>query len=219
MAQAVLASAKAGLAGFEWGIGVPGTIGGSVRGNAGCFGGEIKDVVESVDSINLATLKDVRRTAPECGFSYRSSVFKENGGKEVIVSVVLKLNKGNGDEIKKAINEKIIYRTMRHPLEYPNIGSIFKNVRLTSVQRSQLPRVLSVVKHDPFSVVPTAYLIAQTGLKGVASGGAMVSPKHPNFIVNVLDATAEDVRSLISLVKTEVKREFEIDLEQEVQSV
>lgn len=75
----------------------------------------------------------------------------------------------------------------------------------------------SNIKTDPFPIIPVAYLISETGLKGVSFGGAMVSPKHPNFIVNALDATANDVKSLISLVKNEVYKKFKVKLEEEIE--
>ena len=102
-------------------------------------------------------------------------------------------------------------------MEYPNIGSIFKNVPLAALPAGQQRALQSKAKTDPFPVVPAAYLIAQTGLPGVSSGGAMISPKHPNFIVNVLDARAEDVNRLIALVKKTVKKKFRIELEEEIQ--
>ena len=101
-------------------------------------------------------------------------------------------------------------------MEYPNAGRAFKNVDVKKIPESHLEKFISVVKSDPFPVVPAAYIISEAGLKGVSSGGAMISPKHPNFIVNVLDARASDVKKLIDLAKTETKKKFEIDLEEEI---
>ncbi|MBI2034011.1 MAG: UDP-N-acetylmuramate dehydrogenase [Candidatus Liptonbacteria bacterium] len=210
---------KKGLSGLEWAGGLPGTFGGAIRGNAGAFKGEIKDVVRSVKGLDTETLKEVQRSQKECRFGYRSSIFKEKNGAEIILGATLKLKKGNQKEIQRAIEEKIDYRLARHPMEYPNIGSIFKNVAVERFPKNNLAAVEKVIKVDPFPVVPTAYLISEAGLKGVALGGAMVSPKHPNFIVNVLNAQAEEVRSLIELVKSEVKKKFKIELEEEVQKV
>ena len=210
---------KKGLSGLEWAGGLPGTLGGAIRGNAGAFKGEIKDVVGSVKSFDTTTLKEVQRSQKECRFGYRSSIFKEKNGAEIILGVTLKLKKGNQKEIQNAIREKIDYRLACHPMEYPNIGSIFKNVAVERFPKTNLAAVEKVIKVDPFPVVPTAYLISEVGLKGVALGGAMVSPKHPNFIVNVLNAQAEEVYSLIELVKSEIKKKFKVDLEEEVQEV
>lgn len=204
------------LSGMEWAGGLPGTFGGAVRGNAGAFKGEIKDVVLAVESLDTETGEVIRRNRDDCRFAYRSSVFKERDGKEIILSANISLKNGNSDEIARAVQEKIDYRKKRHPLEYPNIGSMFKNVDLKIVPESVRALFAHMVKTDPFPVVPTAYLISETGLKGVSFGGAMISPKHPNFIVNVLNASQKDVLSLINLVKSEVKDKFGIVLEEEV---
>lgn len=221
------------LSGLEWAGGLPGTVGGAVYGNAGCFGGEIKDAVLEVVSIESGGRIPavVRRTNRECGFGYRSSVFKEKRGREIILEATLLLKKGDRRAIRRAVEERIRYRVERHPLHFPNVGSIFKNVPLTRVcadgtrnyaegVRKHAARLgdgsRAPVKTDPFPVIPTAHLIAEAGLKGISCGGAMISPKHPNFIVNVLDAKAGDVLALIALVKHAVKEKFGIALEEEV---
>jgi UDP-N-acetylmuramate dehydrogenase len=219
------------LAGLEWAGGLPGTVGGAVRGNAGCFGGEIKDSVASVRSFDTKTMKIVTRTGRACAFAYRHSVFKKKNGTEIVLSVTLALAKGNKNEIAKVIKERINYRKAHHPLEYPNIGSIFKNVPLAAVHKKGTPkyvqslRALSLalrgsqfsVKTDPFPVISSAKLISESGLRGVSAGGAMISPKHPNFIVNALAAGSVDVKNLITLAKASVTKKFGIRMEEEVQ--
>ena len=209
------------LSGLEWAGGLPGTVGGAVRGNAGAFSGEIKDVIKEVVSLDISgkTPKIIRRSNKQCKFGYRNSIFKINNGKEVIVEAVFEMKKGDKKAIRAAIEEKIIYRKERQPLEYPNIGSIFKNVDLRLVPQKLRLQFARVVKTDPFPVVPTAHLIDQIGLKGVSCGGAMISPKHPNFIVNTLGASAKDVKSLIDIAKYGVKEKFGITLEEEIQYV
>jgi UDP-N-acetylmuramate dehydrogenase len=207
-----------GLSGMEWAGGLPGTVGGAIRGNAGAFGGETKDLVKEVVSLDVSgrTPKIFKRKNSECKFGYRNSIYKINDGKEIILEATFELKKGDKKAIKQAIEEKIKYRKERHPMEHPNIGSIFKNVDLRIVPKKLHEQFATVVKKDPFPVVPTAYLISECGLKGVSWGGAMISPKHPNFIVNVLDAKAEDVKTLIKLVKAAVKEKYGIRLEEEV---
>ena len=210
-----------GLSGLEWAGGLPGEVGGAIRGNAGCFGGEIKDIVKTVQSFDTTTLEPRMRMNTECRFGYRSSIFKELGGREIIIAATLELKFGDPEQIRQAIQEKIDYRMERHPMEYPNVGSIFKNVPVTQIVADRIRteeevKKLFPVKIDPFPVVPTAYLIAEAGLKGVSFGGAMVSPKHPNFIVNACEATASEVKQLAQLVKDEVKNKFGIILEEEV---
>ena len=244
MADLLKFTVRENLSGLEWAGGLPGTFGGAVRGNAGAFCGEIKDIIESVRTINITTLKEKVWENKDCKFAFRSSVFKERMGEEIIIGATFILHKGDPKEIQAALQEKIDYRNARHPMEYPNIGSIFKNVPAEQfyslgaasdgsreLKRAQnyaeavkaftinwRGRVIPV-KNDPFPIIPTAYLISEVGLKGVSIGGAMISPKHANFIVNALDAKAEDVCALIELEKQEVKKEFGVDLEQEVQSV
>lgn len=212
-----------GLSGLEWAGGLPGLLGGAVRGNAGAFGGEIKDTIERVTSLDIGSWppKIITREARECEFDYRSSVFKKRDGKEIILEAVFRLRSGNKKDIRRSVEDKILYRQERHPMEHPNIGSIFKNVPVTRMTANSGLSEESVrksfpVKDDPFPVVPAAYLISECGLKGVAHGGAMISPKHPNFIVNVLGAGDRDVKNLINLAKKEVKRKFGVRLEEEI---
>ncbi len=207
------------LSGLECAGGLPGTLGGAIRGNAGAFKGEIKDVVISVSSIDVASKKEKKRDVKDCQFGYRMSVFKEQDGKEIILSAILSLSHGKREEIREKTEGKKTYRLERHPMEYPNIGSIFKNVPLATMPTDLRELVAAVVKQDPFPVVPTAFLISECGLRGVTEGGAMVSEKHPNFIVNKNNAHASDVRILIDRVKQEVKKKFRITLEEEVMSI
>jgi len=210
-------AARENLAGLEWAGGLPGSVGGAVRGNAGAFGGEIKDTLVRVTSIDTGTNPPRIRTREnrECAFAYRSSVFREEDGKEIILEAELSLYPGDAKNILKRAEEKISYRAMRHPLEYPNIGSIFKNVPVSSL-RSRFVNPRTPVKNDPFPVVPTAFLISEAKLRGISCGGAIISSKHANFIVNSLVATSRDVESLIELVKSKVKKMFSVTLEEEI---
>jgi len=206
------------LSGLEWAGGLPGTVGGAVRGNAGSFGGEIQTIVKEVVSLDISRpqTKIIRRNNRDCNFSYRSSIFKLNKNREIIVEAALILKKGDRKLMQTIIEENINYRRQKQPLEHPNIGSIFKNVALKKVAKNAHKSFNSVIKNDPFPVIPAAHLISEAGLKGISHGGAMISPKHPNFIVNVLGATAKDVKNLIQLVKKEVKKKFNIGLEEEI---
>ncbi len=207
-----------GLSGLEWAGGLPGTVGGAIRGNAGAFGGETKDNIVSVKSLDISkkNSKLIERKNSECAFGYRDSIFKQHDGKEIILEASFALTSGDPATIKYATNEKIAYRASRHPMEYPNIGSMFKNVDVRTVPKRHRAALAHVVKTDPFPVVPTAYLLAESGLKGITCGGAMISPKHPNFIVNVQSASAADVRALVKLAKAAVKKKFGITLEEEI---
>jgi UDP-N-acetylmuramate dehydrogenase len=232
MADLLKFSVKKSLSGLEWAGGLPGALGGAIRGNAGCFGGEVKDVIRSVRSFDLKKMKVLERSARSCKFGYRNSFFKKNGT-EVILSAMLQMEKGNAKDIALAINKKIEYRKAHHPLEHANIGSIFKNVpledihKIGSIKYKQALANGSInfrgsafsVKTDPFPVISAAKLISESGLRGVSFGGAMIAPKHPNFIVNVLAARGQEVKQLVALAKGEVRRKFGIKLEEEVQIV
>jgi UDP-N-acetylmuramate dehydrogenase len=231
MANLLKAAIIRSLAGLEWAGGLPGTVGGAIRGNAGCFGGEMKDNVVSVRSFDVKTMKLVTRTRRQCAFAYRYSIFKKKNGTEIVLSVTLALAKGNKKEIATVVKERIAYRTERHPLEHPNVGSIFKNVPLHAIHKKGSEKYKKAlresalafrgsrfsVKSDPFPVIFAAKLISESGLRGVSAGGAMISPKHTNFIVNVLGARSADVMDLIVLTKAEVDRKFGIHLEEEIQ--
>ena len=226
-------SVKKKLSGLEWAGGLPGTLGGAIRGNAGAFKGEIKDNIESVESFNVKTLKVTVCKNKACQFSYRASFFKKKDGDYIITGAVIKLKRGNPKDIQASVQDKIDFRKSRHPLEYPNSGSVFKNIPLSQMvkentleyresarQSSFSLRGITVpVKNDPFPVIPTAFLISAAGLKGTQVGGAMISTKHPNFIVNVKYAKAKDVLALIKLVKSTLERKFGITVEEEVQIV
>lgn len=205
------------LSGLEWAGGLPGTIGGAVRGNAGAFKGETKDNVLQVRSIDLKTLDEISRTREECGFGYRNSIYKSGlGENEFITHVILGLTLGDKEEIKKKIQQKIDYRINRHPMGYPNIGSTFRNIPLDSLSGDLQKEFASFVKTDPFPIVPTAKLLALCDLKERKVGGAMISDKHPNFIVNVDNATAEDVKALIEIAKEAIRQKYGIILEEEI---
>ncbi len=208
------------LIGFEWAGGLPGTVGGGVRGNAGAFLGEMKDDLVEVTSIDTKTLKFKTRNKKECLFGYRQSVFKNGVGKnEIIMSVKFDLRKGNREEIKKQTQEKIDYRIDRHPLDLPNIGSTFKNVDVKIVPRKVLKEFEASIKPDPFPVLPVAKLLIGADLKGREIGGAKFSERHPNFIVNFKNAKSRDVITLIELAKKEIKEKYDISLEEEIMIV
>lgn len=208
---------KNSLSGLEWAGGLPGTLGGAIRGNAGAFRGEIKDNIVEVTSLDIKTQKNKKRSNAQCDFRYRSSIFKKGEGEnEIIISAKLKLKNGDKNLIREKINEKINYRKSRHPLEYPNIGSIFKNIPVGKVPKKLLEQLKDSIKNDPFPLLPTAKLLAVAGLKGKRVGGAMVSSKHPNFIVNFNNATFEDVKTLIEQIKEIIKEKYAIELEEEI---
>ncbi len=215
------------LLGFEWAGGLPSTVGGAIWGNAGAFGGETKDSVIVVHSVGMdGVVKE--RNAADCKFNYRTSVFKSAAlgegeprpagreALEVIVEATFQLEKGTRAALREAIEHKKQYRRDKQPLEFPNVGSIFKNVPVERVPAAVLKEFDGKIKQDPFPVLPTAVLIAAAGLKEYRVGGAMISPKHTNFIVNMGGATAADVKAIMKHTKQIIKEKFGVELEQEV---
>ena len=189
-------SAENGLTGLEWAVGIPGTIGGAIRGNAGAFGVSIGDMVKKVEAIDIKSREITVFDRKESCFSYRSSLFKENRNL-VVLSVWLKLKKENREKIEERIKKYLDYRKESQPLKFFSAGSIFKNP----------------------SKFSAGELIEKCGLKGIKIGRARISEKHANFIINLGGAKAEDVIKLIEIVKQEVKNKFKIQLEEEIEIV
>jgi UDP-N-acetylmuramate dehydrogenase len=178
------------LAGLEFCAGIPGSVGGAVWMNAGAYGKEIKDIIQIISLLTASGEKKTLRRE-EIAFGYRMSGLPP---KSIILDAQFKLEKGQQGEIKGKISEIIKSRQEKHPLNFSNAGSIFKN----------LPGQ------------PAGRLIEEMGLKGMSCNDAEVSPKHANFIVNKGKATANDVLTLIALIQTKAKKEKGINLETEV---
>ncbi len=185
------AALQEGLTGFEFAAGIPGTIGGAMVMNAGAYGGEMKDITESVTVLTpegeLLTLK-----REELEMGYRTSLIARKG--YLVLEAVLKLTRGNQEQIKEKMVDLRQRRISKQPLEYPSAGSTFKR--------------------------PQGYfagkLIMDAGLRGFQVGGAQVSEKHCGFVVNTGDATAEDVLELIRQVSAKVRALEGVTLEPEV---
>lgn len=220
MASAVSASAKAGFSGFEWGIGIPGTVGGSIRGNAGCFGGEMKDIVESIEIFNTLTAKRRAINPKQCKFAYRDSIFKKYP-ELIILSVKLKLKKGNPKEIRKKIIEYTRHRAKTQDIGAKCAGCIFKNVSWDRIpdKKVLLDKFPEFRQFAMKENIPAGFLIDQLGLRGRRVGGAFISPKHANYFINDGTAKADDIVKLISLAKNIVGKNYGIKLEEEIQYV
>src|SRR3989344_2051422 len=216
MKDLVMFSVNTSLGGLEWAGGLPGSLGGAIRGNAGAFGCEMKDSILEVEALDhhlsLRTLSN-----KQCQFSYRSSIFKEKNW--VILSAKIKFTKGVKKDLENTANSHIEYRKEKHPLEYPNAGSVFKNVDVKKVSPKVQKLFLDKVKKDPFPIIPSAWFIIGAGLVGKKVGHAQISEKHSNYIVNIGGATAKDVLTLISFVKKKIKKMYDVDLETEVQVI
>ena len=182
---------RKGIVGYEFLAGIPGTVGGAVKMNAGAFGGEIRDILLETTIIdekyNLKKLDNQSHN-----FSYRNSIFFEK--KWIIVGSSFKIEKGSIDEIKEKRKSFMQTRREKQPIEFPNAGSIFKRGE---------------------DCIP-AKLIDDAGLKGYSIGGAQISEKHAGFIVNKGNATSTDIIKLIKYTKEIIKEKYGIELQQEV---
>jgi len=221
MVRAVNEAARAGLAGFEWAAGIPGTIGGSVRGNSGCFGGEMKDVVESVGIFDVNNAKSFELKNADCNFGYRDSVFKKRP-EWIIVSVVFKLQKGDPAEIQKKIEKIQKERNEKQDIGTKSSGCIFKNIswQRKDINKEKLIRRLPELENFRDKPnIPASLLIDRAGLRGYRIGNARISEKHANFFINDGNALAEDIIKLINVAKDTVKKKFGIVLEEEIRYV
>lgn len=185
---------KQGYDGLEYLAGIPGSVGGAVYMNAGQAGVTIGDLVEKVWTMDFNGKEKVFSKA-QCKFGYRKSVFQKL--RLIITKVELKLKKGDSKAIREKISQMIKDKTSKQPYDHPSAGSIFKN-----------PKGHSAWK-----------LIEDAGLKGKRIGGAMVSEKHANFIVNLGHAKAADVLKLIDIIQTSVKKKFKIKLVTEIKII
>lgn len=184
-----------GLGGMEPISGIPGSIGGAVFMNAGAYGGEMKQVIESAEVVSADGQEIHTLSCEELELGYRSSRIQKTG--EVVVSVTLKLMPVDRNEILQAMQEFTKKRNSKQPLQYPSAGSFFKR--------------------------PEGYfagkLIQDAGLKGVSVGGAQISAKHSGFMINRGGATANDILELMHLVQNTVKDRFGVEMEPEVRIV
>lgn len=215
------------LIGLEWAGGLPGTVGAAVRGNVGAFGGEIKDVFIKAHCIKLSEngdYEEITLTKEEMNFSYRSSRVKSE--KLIVLEVFFELKKSNSEEemlhAKEMYNHNIKYRRTHHPLEYPNCGSVFKNISESSEVEKVLkvwPDIEEKVRSNWHGKVSMGYVIGRLGLTGFGVGGAQISDKHQNFIVNKNNATSDDVRKIIVNIEKTVQNTFGFTPEIEVEIV
>ena len=191
MTRAAVFAANHGLSGLEFAHGIPGSIGGGVYMNAGAYGGEICQVCQSVEVMSrngqIRTL-----SCEEMGFSYRHSILEETG--DIVISTTFKLIPADPEQIKARMKELMAKRSVSQPLDLPSAGSAFKR---------------------PVGGYAAA-LIDEAGLKGYQVGGAAISTKHASFAVNLGNATAEDVKTLLSNVSDMVFEKSGIRLEPEV---
>lgn len=212
----VNAASENNLSGFEWAAGIPGaTVGGAIVGNAGAFGGDMASMTESV--VVLKNSKELQLRGDECGFGYRQSIFKNN--QDIILEARLKFKPSEKKQIKQTIDECLKRRRQAQDYNGGSVGSIFKN---TEVAKDDANLFIKYSELQPFAnsgKIPAGKLIEMCELKGKQIGGAQISEKHANFIINTGNATAEDVIMLISFIKQQVRMKFGVQLREEMRLV
>jgi UDP-N-acetylmuramate dehydrogenase len=184
------------LTGIEFLYSLPGSLGGAVFMNARCYGASVADVLTSVTYLSAA-METVRVPPENCGFAYKDSVFQKNGG--IILEAELRLRRGDGRRIGEKMEEYRRDREGKGHFAHPSAGSAFKNNRAFGR--------------------PTGAIIDSLGLRGFSVGGARISPKHANIVINTGGASAAETRELIETVKTKVFRAYGFSLEEEVRYV
>lgn len=188
------AAEAAGLSGLEWMISLPGTVGGAVRGNAGCFGSETKDVLESVRVLRDGVVIELQNA--DCAFAYRESIFKRN--QDVIIDATFKLAPEEKEQIKAKMTEVLGKRKTTQPIAAGTAGCAFKNPLVNGTLTS------------------CGKIVEELGLKGMKIGGISISDVHGNFLINDGTATADQVVQLIALVKTRARNEMGVQLQEEI---
>ncbi len=214
------------LLGLEWAGGLPGTVGAAVRGNVGAFGSEIKDSFSGVDVLEIknSKLETRKLNRRDIKFGYRTSTVKKNLNM-VVLSAYFQLEKVNDVKLgrgKQTYFANIEYRKNKHPLEYPNTGSSFKNINKSENVKKILevfPDLESKVRIDWHGKVSMGYLIKRLDLSGLQIGQAQISNKHSNFIINLGGAKFTDVISIIKKVQEEFSSTFGFIPEPEVEIV
>lgn len=206
-----------GLIGLEFAAGVPGTLGGAIRGNAGTYGLAMSDVIKEVSYFD-ENYQLKYCLGAECNFAYRHSIFKEN--KNIIVEAKLLLKTGDVVAARQLVADRLKYRQDTQPNE-PSAGCIFKNIEFKNVDIEDLERRgLDLTPFVKNQKIPASYLIDRAGLKGHIIGGVKVSEKHANYIVNFEQkGTAEQVIMLVSFIKQQVRDKYGVQLQEEVQFV
>ena len=209
---------QSGLSGLEWAITLPGTIGGAVRGNAGCFGGEMKDCVESVSVYRNGEV--IQLSKEELHFSYRHSIVKETS--DSILGVTLHLHPGDKNLIAKKMEEVIGKRKSTQPTHAGSAGCLFKNYEIKKEKDLFLLKQQVVIPEAMLErgQISCGWLIDNVlGLTGTKIGDAQISHEHGNFVLNLGNATADEVMQLIAYVKTQARNRCGIELEEEVQLI
>jgi UDP-N-acetylmuramate dehydrogenase len=204
------------LTGLEWAVGLPGTLGGAVWGNAGAFGQTIAESVKWLEIYDLETGQKRRLAPAEAEFAYRSSVLRDKSW--LLLRVCLALKTGRSAEIEAKMKANLAYRLEKQPA-WPSAGSVFRNPSLEAVSEAntELAKQAEEEGIAKGGLVSSGWIVGQLHLKGKMMGGAMVSLEHGNFIVNKSgQAKAEDVVMLLSFIKQQSRLYYNLNLMEEI---
>ncbi len=224
LAKALSEAVKNSLSGLEWAVGIPGTVGGAVRGNASVYGRAggkaISDNLESAEVFDLSKEKFILFSKNDCYFESGTSIFRKNTNL-IIWQIILKLEKADKNKIQQTINELLNHRTkVQSQPKLPSAGCVFKNLLFSEVEKAN-PRLAQEALKEKYVVksgrMGVGWLIDRLDLKGKAIGGAKISLEHANFIVNTGQATSDDVIMLISYIKQQIRDKYGLQLDEEVQ--
>ncbi len=216
LAKLVNISISEGLAGMEWAAGIPGTVGGALTGNTRAFGRNISMTVESVEALDVSSLKKNNYNNSECEFVYWGSIFKKNHDL-IILSAKIKLKRGNKEDSQQEVKNIIEKRMSMHPIG-GSAGSFFLNPVVSDDKlKSRFEKDSGTLCRD--SKIPAGWLIDEVGLRGKKMGGIEVSEKHANFVINTGGGTAEEVVMLASFIKQQVRDKLGVELQEEIQFV
>lgn len=199
------------LEGLEWGVGVPGTVGGAVRGNAGAMGKNIATCLKKVEIWRDGEVIELQNS--ECGFGYRESSFKFN--KDIVLRAWFGLAPGDKKEIMQRAATYMKQRSGRYP-HTPSAGSFFKNIQIAKWpgNTDDLPELFR-----ERGMIPVGWVMEQLDLKGLTRGGAKVSDEHGNFVINFNNATQKDVLEIVEIMKERAYNKFKLEIEPEVEIV
>lgn len=211
--HAIMHAAQAGLGGWENMYGIPGTIGGAVRGNAGAFGTEAKDVVHSVIAWNSITNETKEFTTIECDFGYRNSFFKQRP-EWIVLSATLQLIVVKSEEAVQKCTDTFAERTKRQIQDIKSAGSFFMNPIVSEDVQGLFKKEKGQDARG--GRVPAGWLIEKCGLQGLQEGSVQTGTRSANYLINAGNATAQDVRAVAQKIKRAVQQKFDVRLHEEV---
>jgi UDP-N-acetylmuramate dehydrogenase len=214
-------AARSGLSGLEFAAGIPGTVGGAARNNAGAYGSSFGDLVCGLEVYQDGKIKNLRHE--DMQYHYRDSILKHGNG--IITSVKLKLKKGDQVKVHQKVMEIIKQRVQRLPIE-PSAGCFFKNVEVDDIKsgKERIIKELNITESEwqeitKYGKLPVAFIFEKLGLKGKQIGGCKISEKHAAFFINSGGAKAEHVVMMVSDLKMRVRNQLGIQLQEEVQYI